>query len=62
MIQEVFAKGTIKPLHIGMHLGGLGITILVDLVEFSQFLSKVLHGLTAVVNEHIIIPTSDMGQ
>jgi hypothetical protein len=54
VIEELFLKGTVESLHMGVHLWRLRVRVPVDLMELSELLVKVSHELRAVVSQHML--------
>ena len=52
VIDELLLHGSIESLHVGIHLRCLGVGVIVDEVEPSEFLREVLLELTPVVRKH----------
>src|SRR2546425_9496217 len=52
VVNEFFLNGSIKPFHMGVHLGCFGIGKPVVFGQASYFLIEVLHELRAIVCEH----------
>lgn len=51
VINKFFLDGSIKPFHMGIHLGSLGIGMPVVFVEPAQFLIEMLHELRTIVGK-----------
>jgi len=52
IVDKFFPKSSIEPFHVGIHFGGLGISVPMVFVQPANFLIKVLHELRAIVSEH----------
>lgn len=52
VIHKLFLYGAVESLAMRVHLGGLGVGMVVDEMQAPQFFIKMLHEFRAIIREH----------